>query len=276
MSNLLRNGAKLSILPFFREWFGFDKIERFTPTEANSDRSVAKDETGWDRIKRMFEVNEFGDISYEANSILQCAALSMFIGGIYGGTINSKNAYMDFMRNNEATKFKHQFEAKRLLQDRVTIAFGKGAFKFGWRVTLFATTFVGITTLVQTYRGTNGIIEYVGAGGLAGFIYKFNMGPKAWIAASTVGSALGLVCGGITWGFLKLTGISIEETRYWQYQWRRTRKDVELAGKRRRWEDDDFALIKLHDQSIGKKGHTLANLDSDEKSMDHPIRNTIP
>lgn len=56
MSNILRNGAKVSFVPLIRDWLGFDKIERFTPTERNSDRSVANDETGWDRIKRMFEV----------------------------------------------------------------------------------------------------------------------------------------------------------------------------------------------------------------------------
>lgn len=62
-----------------------------------------------------------------------------------------------------------------------------------------------------------------------------------------------------------MLGISIEESRYWQYQWRQTRRDIEVARKRRKWEDDDFALIKLHDQSIGKKGHTLENLN-DQKS----------
>lgn len=56
--------------------------------------------------------SEFGNISQEANSILQVGTMSMFIGALYGGVINSRSAYLEFMRNNEATAFKSHLDAK--------------------------------------------------------------------------------------------------------------------------------------------------------------------
>lgn len=38
--------------------------------------------------------------------------MSMFVGGMYGGLLTSKGAYLDFMNNNQATVFKDHFEAK--------------------------------------------------------------------------------------------------------------------------------------------------------------------
>lgn len=56
--------------------------------------------------------SEFGNISQEANSILQVGAMSTFIGAIYGGVINSRSAYLEFMQNNQATTFKSHLDAK--------------------------------------------------------------------------------------------------------------------------------------------------------------------
>lgn len=56
--------------------------------------------------------SEFGQITPEVNSILQVGMMSVFFGGLYGGFINSKHAYEDFMINNTATSFKSHLEAK--------------------------------------------------------------------------------------------------------------------------------------------------------------------
>lgn len=47
--------------------------------------------------------------------------------------------------------------------------------------------FSGISTLIQTYRGKYGIIEYVVAGGTTGALYKFNMGPRGWVVGGGLG-----------------------------------------------------------------------------------------
>ncbi|KAJ8920116.1 hypothetical protein NQ315_011772 [Exocentrus adspersus] len=243
--------------------FGIDQLDNVTPTEQQADKSIAKTETGWDRLKRMFETDEFGNVSKEMNSVLQVGALSMFIGAMYGGVINSRSAYLEFMRTHEATSFKSHLDAKKKLQDAVTISFGKGAFKWGWRLTLFATSFVGISTAIQTYRGDYGIVEYVVAGGASGVMYKFNMGPRGWIVGGGLGSVLGLICGCATMGILKLAGISLEEARYWQYYWKDSRNEYFRKGVADYLEKQDFAVIKIHNDKVGEAGKDLSNLDKE-------------
>lgn len=56
--------------------------------------------------------SEFGEVSDEVTIITQTAMLSSFVGLVYGGFINSRTAYMDFMRQNTASSFTSHFEAK--------------------------------------------------------------------------------------------------------------------------------------------------------------------
>ncbi|CAH1170376.1 unnamed protein product [Phaedon cochleariae] len=262
INNVGKTGIKYSFIPF-ASLFGVDKLENLTETELKADKTV--EESGSDRLKRMFSVDEFGSISKEVSSILQVAAMSTFIGGMYGGIINSRTAYLEFMKNNEATKFTTHLEAKQKLQDKVTISFGKGAFKWGWRLTLFCTSFVGIATTVQVYKGKCGIMEYVAAGGLTGALYKFNMGPRGWIVGGGLGSLLGLICGGTTVGLLKLGGISMEDARYWQYQWKDHRNEYFRKGMEEYLEKEDFAVIKLHDDKVGEAGKDIKNLNLNDR-----------
>lgn len=51
-------------------------------------------------------------MSPELNAAIQSGIMGIFIGACYGGIINSKNAYTDFIERNEATVFKNHLEAK--------------------------------------------------------------------------------------------------------------------------------------------------------------------
>jgi complex I assembly factor TIMMDC1 len=79
-------------------------------------------------------------MSGELNSIYQSGFLGLFIGMVYGGFLGSRKGYMDFMERNQATAFHSHIEAKRKLQDQVTVGFAKNAFRFGWRLCLFTTS----------------------------------------------------------------------------------------------------------------------------------------
>ncbi|KAJ8974028.1 hypothetical protein NQ317_001816 [Molorchus minor] len=264
MATLLKHYAKHGFLPI-TSLFGIDQLDNETPTQKAADTAAEiEQESGWDRVKHIFELDEFDTMSSEAVSVMQVGALSMFIGALYGGVIHSRPAYMEFMRNNQATSFKNHLEAKRALQDKVTLSFGKGAFKWGWRLSLFSTSFVGISTIIQAYRGKCGILEYVIAGGTSGFLYKFNAGPRAWIVGGGLGSVLGLCCGVITIGLLKLTGVSMEEARYWQHYWRHSRDEYFRKGMADYLEKEDFAVIGLHNEAVGESGKDISNLDKDK------------
>lgn len=58
------------------------------------------------------DFSEFGSISAELNSIYQAGFLGFLVGAIYGGIIQSRVAYVNFMENNQATAFKSHLDAK--------------------------------------------------------------------------------------------------------------------------------------------------------------------
>lgn len=56
--------------------------------------------------------SEFGRMSTEINSIYQAGFFGLLAGAIYGGFIDSRIAYMNFMERNQATVYTSTFEAK--------------------------------------------------------------------------------------------------------------------------------------------------------------------
>lgn len=56
--------------------------------------------------------SEFGSISPELNSIYQAGIVGLLVGVVYGGFIQSRYTYMNFMENNQASAFKSHIEAK--------------------------------------------------------------------------------------------------------------------------------------------------------------------
>jgi len=64
------------------------------------------------KVQYFFYYSEFGNVSPELNAACQAGFMGMFVGACYGGIINSKIAYTDFMERNEATVFKSHLEAK--------------------------------------------------------------------------------------------------------------------------------------------------------------------
>lgn len=57
-------------------------------------------------------LSEFATVSAELNSIYQSAFMGFLTGAIYGGFIQSRAAYMEFMESNQATAFKSHLDAK--------------------------------------------------------------------------------------------------------------------------------------------------------------------
>lgn len=237
-----------------------DIISKDTKTYRAFIERPPTNETGLDRLKEMFKINEYGEISSELNSIYQAGFCGFLFGAIYGGFINSRTSYEDFMNNNQASAFKSHLDAKRKLQNEFTLSFARGAFKWGWRVSLFTTSYFGIITLISVYREKSSIYEYLAAGGITGALYKVNMGLKGMTAGGVIGGGLGAIAGLASLGLLKLSGTSMEEMRYWQYKWRLERDDnVREAFKDQT--SNKSEIIITHDANLGEAGKTVS-LDS--------------
>uniref|UniRef100_A0A1I8P7W6 Complex I assembly factor TIMMDC1, mitochondrial n=1 Tax=Stomoxys calcitrans TaxID=35570 RepID=A0A1I8P7W6_STOCA len=261
LSTLRRPGKwlLLGVLPLHSD--ENDNVSKETKTYKSFVQRPPTNETGWDRVKEIFQVDEFGSISPELNSIYQAGFLGFLVGAIYGGIIQSRVSYMDFMENNQATAFQSHLDAKRKLQDKFTMSFAKGGLKWGWRVALFTTSYYGIVTLVSVYREKSSIYEYLAAGTLSGALYKFNMGLRGMAAGGIIGGFLGGLGGAVSLLIMSLSGTSMQEVRYWQYKWRTDRDAaVEESYKLAAEQDEPTPdIMKAHDAKVGEK-ITLENI----------------
>lgn len=77
----------------------------------------------------------------ELQSIINLTLSGGIIGTIIGGMSGTKNTVDNFIANNEATRFASQFDAKRHLQQAVTVNFIKKGAKFGGKLALFCFMF---------------------------------------------------------------------------------------------------------------------------------------
>ncbi|XP_065089863.1 RPII140-upstream gene protein [Ochlerotatus camptorhynchus] len=236
-----------------------DRIEH-APMQKMLADAPGDQQTGKERLYLMFSIDEFGRVSSEVNSIYQAGFLGFLVGACYGGFINSRVAYMNFMERNQATAFKSSFEAKRQLQDQVTINFAKGAFKWGWRLALFTTSYIGLQTVISVYRGKSSIYEYLVAGGVTGAMYKFNMGPKGMTSGGLVGMALGSAAGLASLAILKSTGTTMEEVRFWQYKWRVNRDEAINESMKMQSTEEADLLLANHHEKFGTSNIALENI----------------
>ncbi|XP_043492380.1 RPII140-upstream gene protein, partial [Polistes fuscatus] len=139
-----------------------------------------------------------------------------------------------FIDNNEATRFFNHMDAKRSLQDKVTIAFAKGAYKFGWRLCVFSGIYEFIRMMLNAYYGKPSVLHYMVGAGIAGFLFKLSLGVKGSLVGLIVGAVLGAIGGSLSLIFLKLTGMSQEDFERIRYYWSNQRREVfkEAVGKR--------------------------------------------
>jgi len=178
------------------------------------------EETGWDRLKLMLSLDEFGGFSPEMDGVITSTSAGFLCGSLLGAAGASKNEYITFIDKNKASQFDSHYHAKHELQHRVTRAMMYGGFRVGWRLALFTGSYMFFTTAVSTYRNKSSVLEYSVGGLLAGAVYKFPMGPRAIFAGGLIGSVLGTAAGILSVGTMKLTGTTTEELRYWRRGWK--------------------------------------------------------
>lgn len=89
-----------------------------------------------------------------------------------------------------------------------------------------------MVTTIAVYRGKSSIFEYIAAGAVAGSMYKINTGLRGMTVGGLLGCGLGGVAGIISLVVLKASGMSMEEVRYWQYNWKRDRDQTIIAAEK--------------------------------------------
>ncbi|XP_057369833.1 RPII140-upstream gene protein-like [Daphnia carinata] len=260
-----------------------DVIDPTSPTAqklAERANMNIRNETGWDRLKSIFETDEFNSISPELDNVLSAGAAGLIAGMFLGGIPASKIEYDDFINRNKASTFENHFEAKSKLQFSVTKSMAQGGWRVGWRLALFTGAFTFFTTAVSTYRNKSSVFEYSAGGLLAGAMYKLPMGPKAMISGGFAGAAMGTVAGVLTVGIMKLSGTTAEDLRYWKKGWKEAANREVTAESPQRKE----ALGKLgiaHDLELAMKANLQTttnkeNRENEDSNKDLNGQNALP
>ncbi|XP_059612476.1 RPII140-upstream gene protein [Phlebotomus argentipes] len=263
---MLRSRVKyISIMGFLP--VAFEKQDEVKESKTAKDflTRTVEDDTGMDRLRTMFSLDADEYISPELQSIKQAGLTGLFIGVLYGGFIRSRKAYLDFMERNDATSFTSHWDAKKQLQNEVTTNFAKGAWRWGWRLGLFSTTYVGFITMFSVYRGKSTIFEYSLAGLTAGALYKMNLGLRGMMAGGFAGCLLGTVGGVVSLSILKVSGMSMEEVRYWQHKWkvdRDTKISKNIPGH---MSSDKDLYMEAHIERVGGDASNLDHVDEKPK-----------
>ncbi|NP_001127864.1 upstream of RpII140 [Nasonia vitripennis] len=209
-SKLTRNGKIYAFFPFLipednpHDRVVVDKDKIFDPSK----------QTGWDRVKALFSKHQDTTFHPKLVSVVHTSIASFVIGGIIGGIKSSRTTFIQFIENNEATKFESQFHAKRLLSDKMFTSFGSGGLKLGIRVSFFCTSLMLSYVLISTYKNKDAIWYYSAGGAYAGAIYKFPLGPKGMISGGVFGGFFGTLYG--AFHYLSLLALKWSEEQYQQ------------------------------------------------------------
>lgn len=119
--------------------------------------------------------SDYDHISPELHATYNAGFLGLFTGLCYGGFLGSSKKYMEFMERNHATAFESHLMAKKKLQERVVFGFLTTGWKWGWRLGVFSSMYMGISTMISTYRNKYSVTDYIIGGALTGAIYKWKV-----------------------------------------------------------------------------------------------------
>ncbi|XP_063379566.1 RPII140-upstream gene protein [Cydia fagiglandana] len=218
------------------------------------DPSTEVPTTGVDRLKNMFYRNEYDEVSPELRTVIQSGLCGCFVGACMGGFVKSRDAYLYFIENNQATIFKSTMEAKKKLQDHVTLAFARGAYHWGWRLGIFTGTFSLIATTISVYKDQTSITEYILAGSITGAMYKMNLGMAAMLVGAGLGAVLSAIGGAAILGILHITGVSMQDIRRALNKINEARVDQYNQALEKAADEKNDALTRHHDHIVETKG----------------------
>jgi len=72
---------------------------------------------------------------------------------------------------------------------------------------------------MTAYRGKLKIGNYIVGASVTGLLFRLNMGIRAALVGTGLGSILGAICGGTSLLILNLTGITMDEVLQVQTEW---------------------------------------------------------
>ncbi|XP_043685695.1 RPII140-upstream gene protein isoform X1 [Vespula pensylvanica] len=213
------------------------------------------EDTPMGRIRKIFISTEYEPISKELQSLINFSTTATLVGIVVGGIVYTQGTLEKFIENNEATRFYSHLDGKRALQTNITLQFAKGAYMFGWRLTVFCGIYEFIRMMLTAYYGKPSVLHYMIGAGIAGFLFKLSLGLKGSLVGLILGAVLGGIGGSFILLFLKLTGMTLEDfqniQRYWSYKKDKVFK--EAVGKHLEEEYGESKLLYEENKNIQRE-----------------------
>ncbi|KAL7637657.1 UNVERIFIED_CONTAM: hypothetical protein RMT77_011266 [Armadillidium vulgare] len=194
-----------ALLPrIYKDESVFDRVKENNNNNDDSD-------SGWKRLKEMYTFNDNGLLSPQFETVFQ-GMFTSFIGAfVVGGISTSKETYLKFMEENKTTAFISHLDAKRKLQDAMTLSIFRGGWRSAWRLSLLTGSVLTVLFSLEKCKGYTSISDFTVAGALPCGLYNFKRGPKPLFSGFFVGGIFGTLVGVFLVPAMKLTGITLKD-----------------------------------------------------------------
>ncbi|XP_014005839.1 complex I assembly factor TIMMDC1, mitochondrial isoform X2 [Salmo salar] len=148
-------------------------------------------DTGWDRIKDLFDRDEMQKYPEELSSVVKSTLAAALAGMIYGGLPAARHARERFIQLHQAEIYHSRVEAVRSAHNAAIRGFVRYGWRWSWRVAAFVTLFNTVSTGLSVYRDKYTLSHYAAAGAVTGGLFRLNLGLGGLMAGTAIGATMG-------------------------------------------------------------------------------------
>ncbi|XP_047432456.1 complex I assembly factor TIMMDC1, mitochondrial [Mugil cephalus] len=212
------------------------------PSHSSLPSSIGKPEfpdTGWERIKDLFDRDSAQSYPEEISNAFKCATFGALAGFLYGGVPGARHARQRYIQLSQAEMYSTRVEAVRSAHNAAIRGFMRYGWRWSWRVSVIVSLFNSVSTGLSVYRDKDAVSHYVAAGAVTVGLFRLNLGLRGLVAGTVIGAVLGMPVGALLIGLQTLAGETIRERR------RRERREL-YEHKLQEW----TARLQLTDELI--------------------------
>lgn len=186
------------------------------PTPSTVPINMGKPEfpdTGWDRIKDLFERDATHKYPEELTNVVKSGVVAAVAGLIYGGLPAARHARKRYIQVSQAEIYNSRVEAVRSAHNAAIRGFLRYGVRWSWRVAVFVTLFNSVSTGLSVYRDKYALSHYAAAGAVTGGLFRLNLGLGGLVAGTIIGAVLGIPTGALIISMQSLAGETVRERR---------------------------------------------------------------
>lgn len=226
-------------------------------------------DTGWDRIKDLFDRDPTQKYSEEVTDVIKSGAVAALAGLVYGGLPAARHARQQYIQVSQAELYTNRADAVRSAHNAAVRGFVRYGWRWSWRVAAFVTLFNSISTGLSVYRDKYTLSHYAAAGAVTGGLFRVNLGLRGLVAGAIIGTVLGIPAGALIISMQSIAGETIRERRRRE---RRELYELKLAEWASRLQLTDNLIGELNVSS--QADETTKDLQKIEKLLSLPANKT--